>query len=225
MAKTLNPGELAKLAAETSKLTAEAREAELRVERAGMYLAEHKYDTQLAKASDAEHRVYRFDGKVSETSAAIAVRTLAAWDRLDPECDIEVVFNSPGGSVIDGMALFDQLSSMSLRGGGSHKVTTGILGLAASMAGILLQVGDVRWAGSNSYLMIHEISAGAGGKIGEIKDSVKFYEAVCEQVVDLFIERAEGKISRDDFVKSWERQDWWLRADEALAFGFVDRIK
>jgi ATP-dependent Clp endopeptidase proteolytic subunit ClpP len=162
---------------------------------------------------------------VSASTVTACVRQLMLWDRLDPTCDIDIIFNSPGGSVIHGMALFDQIVSLSKRGGGKHKVTIGTMGLAASMAGILLQAGDHRWMGKQSYLMIHEISAGTGGKIGEMADDIKFYEAVCARVVDIFVERSGKKISRKDFVKNWERIDWWILSDEAKQLGFVDEVR
>lgn len=219
------PAMIAKLEAEAAKLTAEGREAIARATLAEIKLERERQDDIEQAASDRERHVYRFNGQVDRGSVVGCVSTLALWDRLDPECDIEVIFNSPGGSVIDGMALFDLLSALSLRGGGTHKVTVGSRGYAASMAGILLQAGDVRWLGANSYLMIHEIAAGTGGKIGEIQDAVKFYEAICEQVIDLFVERSEGKVTREEFVKNWERQDWWLFASTALRYGFIDEIR
>ena len=85
--------------------------------------------------------------------------------------------------------------------------------------------GDVRVMGRESYLMIHEISAGAGGKIGEINDAVKFYERVCERVVDIFVSRSGGKCSRAQFKKNWNRADWWIDSAEALRWGFVDAVR
>ena len=68
------------------------------------------------------------------------------------------------------------------------------------------------------------IPAGTGGKIGEIKDEVKWYEKVCARIVDIFVERSEGGITEEDFKKGWERADWWLDSKESLARGFVDEI-
>jgi ATP-dependent protease ClpP protease subunit len=211
--------------AEARKLNAEAEQAEHASAVALILRTQAEEDERHRVESDAHRRVYRFAGAVTASSASDCIRKLTLWDRLDPECPVEIIFNSPGGSVIDGMALFDVITSMSLRGGGTHEVTVGTLGYAASMAGILLQAGDVRWMGKQSYLMIHEISAGTGGKIGEIKDDVKFYEAICARVVDIFVARSGGKITKAKFVRGWLRTDWWILSDEALKLGFVDEVR
>lgn len=218
--------------AEARKANAEAENMELRLEatraevtRSGHGLAEATEKEAMRTNSDWHHRIYRFNDAVTAASTKACLQSLAMWDRLDPECAIEVVFNSPGGSVIDGMALFDALNGYSLRGGGTHRLTTGAQGYAASMAGILLQAGDHRWIGAESYLMIHEISAGAAGKIGEIEDAVKFYDRICERVVDIFVKRSGGKITKTQFVKAWKRTDWWMDSDDALKFGFVDEVR
>jgi ATP-dependent Clp endopeptidase proteolytic subunit ClpP len=182
-------------------------------------------EAQAAKADsdarDEEHRVYQFRGTVDRDSVSRCITALSRWHRIDPECAIEIVFNSPGGSVIDGMALFDYLIQL----GKTHTVTTVCRGMAASMAGILLQAGTHRVIGAESYLMIHELSAITGGKVGEIEDSVKFYKTICDRVVDIFVKRSGGKCSKALFVKSWSRQDWWLTSAEALRLGFVDEIR
>src|SRR5665213_3187680 len=103
------------------------------------------------------HHKYNFTSAVDSTSSQHCMDVLETWGRLDPGCDIEIVFSSPGGSVIDGMALFDFIQGIRAKG---HKVTTGTIGYAASMAGILLQAGDVRWIGREAYILIHEVSFG-----------------------------------------------------------------
>lgn len=237
--RKLTAQELVKIAAEADKAVAEAetaralsrlhlanaREAEAQAEKYEIDLAVAREKELSRQHSDYHKRLYQFSGTVERGSVNACMAQLREWDRLDPTCDIEVIFNSPGGSVIDGMALFDLLSRLSLRGGGSHKVTIGAQGYAASMAGILLQAGDVRWIGAQSYLMIHEISAGASGKIGEITDAVKFYDAICARVVDIFVSRAGGKITKAKFIAGWLRTDWWLMSDAALKLGFVDEVR
>jgi ATP-dependent Clp endopeptidase proteolytic subunit ClpP len=228
----LHPAEVAKLKAEAKKLKAEARKAKADAAKAeadatvaALKAADAEQAAAEEAASDENHYVYRFSGEVGKGTTAACIARLNLWDRMDPTCDIEIIFNSPGGSVIEGMGLFDQIAALSKLGGGKHKVTVGCLGYAASMAGILLQAGDVRWIGKRSYLMIHEISAGTGGKIGEIKDDVKFYDAICEQAVHIFVKRAKGKITKSEFRRRWERQDWWILAKDAKRLGFVDEIR
>jgi ATP-dependent protease ClpP protease subunit len=233
------PAETAKLEAETAKLLADietaraiTRKAEAEADAAehaatiASHAATKAGEDELARTRSDEHcRVYQFNGTVDQGSVDKCMAKLRLWDRIDPDCPIEVIFNSPGGGVIAGMALFDLLTRLSLRGGGSHHVTIGAQGYAASMAGILLQAGDTRWIGSQSYLMIHEISAGTGGKIGEMKDDVDFYDRICARVVGIFVARSDGKITKARFEKSWKRTDWWLLSDESLKLGFVDEVR
>jgi ATP-dependent Clp endopeptidase proteolytic subunit ClpP len=208
--------------AETRKVLAEATiaEADAQISRHAAYASQLEHDQR--NASDFSNHVYRFSGPVTDGSVTACQRTLAAWHRLEPGEDFTIVFNSPGGSVVAGMALFDYLTYLRAEG---HHITTVCEGMAASMGGILMQAGDKRVIGKESYLMIHEISAGASGKIGEITDVVKWYEIVCERVANIFIERSKGKCKRDQFVKGWKRQDWWLDSESALKYGFVDEVR
>lgn len=210
---------------EARKLAAEAAVAEANAERTQIDLQIEREVEEARLNSDDHRRIFRFSAPVSSTSAASCISTLSRWDRTDPDCDIEIVFNSPGGGVIDGMALFDTITSLSKRGGGRHKVTCGSLGYAASMAGILLQAGDERWIGKESYLLIHEISATSAGKIGDMLDAVKLFETMCSRVVDIFVSRSEGKCTKARFTKGWLRTDWWLDSAAALKLGFVDSVR
>jgi ATP-dependent protease ClpP protease subunit len=153
---------------------------------------------------------------------------MAIWHRLDDAekkyRPMHIIVDSPGGSVIDGMHLFDQMVTYSERGGGPHKITITVRGYAASMAGILLQAADVRKIGPESYLMIHEVSSFAAGKIGELKDEIKFLDKISDRVANIFVERSKKKISLAKFKSNWNRQDWWLTSKEALDYGFVDEI-
>jgi ATP-dependent protease ClpP protease subunit len=137
---------------------------------------------------------------------------------------MEIRINSPGGSVIHGMSLVDQLTQYSLRGGGTHKVTITVRGFAASMAAIILQTADVRRMGSEAYLLVHEPSGVAEGSTGDLKDMVKWFDLMGNRIAQLFVSRANGKISLDEFQALWTRRDVWLDSEEALSYGFVDVI-
>ena len=121
--------EIAKTETETRKNAAEAGKAEIEFEKA------HS-SRQKDLLSDEENHLYRFSKEVSYQSVQACMNKLTQWHRKDPKCPIEIVFSSPGGSIIDGFELFDFIQY--LRGKG-HTITTGSLGMAASMAGILLQ--------------------------------------------------------------------------------------
>ena len=95
--------------------------------------------------------------------------------------------------------------------------------MAASMAGILLQAGDVRWIGHQAWLMIHRAAFGAIGKTYEIEDEVKLVKRIEGRILDIFTSRS--KLTRHKIVRNWDRKDWWIDADEALEMGLVDEVR
>lgn len=211
-------------AGEAQKVWAEAEtaryEAEIQKINRDRVIRQERFDL----LGDYYHHVHYFDEEVSRKSVNTCMRTLEAWHRQDPTCDMEIRINSPGGSVIHGMSLVDQLTHFSKRGGGSHKLTIRVRGFAASMAAIILQTADVRLMGSEAYLMVHEPSGVAEGSTGDIKDIAKWFEVMSKRIAELFVNRSAGKISMDDFQTLWQRRDVWLDSDESLAYGFVDAI-
>lgn len=221
--------ELRKLTAEveqaeidTRKTIAEALKAELDADLAAFAIAEKMREQEDYDFSDSKFFEYMFVGEVSEESVADCLAQLAVWHRQEPACDMHIILNSPGGCVFSGMHLFDQITAYSLRGGGAHKVTITVRGMAASMAGILLQAADERVIGRESFLMIHEVSSLAYGSLGQLQDEVRICERICERIAKIFLSR--GTIEQDVFAESWRRKDWWLDSDETLGYGFADRI-
>jgi ATP-dependent Clp endopeptidase proteolytic subunit ClpP len=212
--------EVAKVVAETEKLKAETRKAEADAFKAELEAREAFRKRQLEKADDEENHLYRFAGEVNKNSVNNCMKHLTRWSRLQPKCDIEIIFSSPGGSIIDGFELFDFLQDLRGRG---HQITTGALGMAASMAGILLQAGDVRWVGGQAWVMIHRAAFGAFGKTYEVEDEVEFVKRIEGRILDIFT--ARSKLTRRKIMKNWDRKDWWISPDEALELSLVDEIR
>jgi ATP-dependent Clp endopeptidase proteolytic subunit ClpP len=210
----------AKAEAEVRKLDAEADLAESRAAEARIDREEAERKAKILSAEDENHHVYVFKGAFDSSSVARCMSALRVWMRNDPACDIEIVFNSPGGSVIDGMALWDFIQQVKAAG---HQVTTSTIGMAASMGGILLQAGHKRVMGREAYLLIHEVAFGAGGKIGEVEDEVAFVKKIQERVVHIFASRS--KLTAAQIRTKWRRKDWWLDSDEALKLGLVDEVR
>jgi ATP-dependent protease ClpP protease subunit len=77
--------------------------------------------------------------------------------------------------------------------------------------------------GHESYILIHEVSFGAGGKIGEVEDEVAFVKKIQSRVLDIFASRS--KLSKATIARKWRRKDWWLDSTEALKAGFVDELR
>lgn len=232
--KTLHPAEIGKLIAETQaayhqsdkfKAEAEYNAALARKYAADALVAEvtAREKTRLEEsvlAQDYFHHVYTFNTGVGSQSANQCIAQLSEWHRKDPTCSIEIIINSPGGSVIDGMALFDYIKLLRRQG---HHITTTTLGMAASMGGILLQAGDHRVMGTEAYILIHEIAFGAGGKIQEVEDEVAFGKKIQARILRVLAERST--MTPAQIAKKWSRKDWWLDSEEALALGFVDEVR
>jgi ATP-dependent Clp endopeptidase proteolytic subunit ClpP len=143
--------------------------------------------------------------------------TLTSWSSKAPAAPLTIIFNSPGGAVHDGLALFDFLRH--LRGSGHH-LTTIALGRAASMGAVLLQAGDRRVIGSNAFIMLHEVSNGASGKVSEIEESVELSKRLQKRLLTILTDRSSLTVQQ--IQRKWSRRDWWLDAEEAVALGFAD---
>lgn len=208
--------------AEARKVTAEAKLAELGLGKA-QYDADKADITRLKELSaDEYHHVYYFKDAVDSSSTDKCMNQLKFWDRTEEPSSIEIVFFSPGGSVMSGMALFDTIVGM--RDKGWHFVTN-CRGYAASMAGILLQAGDERVCGPESYILIHEISSMAIGKIGEMEDEVEFLRLVQDRVWNIFVTRSGGKVSKTKLKAMVRRKDFWIDSTRALRLGIIDSIR
>jgi ATP-dependent Clp protease, protease subunit len=218
----------AKGEAEARKARAEAAVAETEAEADRLRLVDLEFTAERAREKRAEelaankyHHTYLFDTDVDENNVKKFIAQLATWERTSSEpITVELVINSPGGSVVDGFALIDYIAAMAANG---HTVNTTAYGMAASMGGVLLQVGARRTMGANSVLLIHEAQFGAVGSYGEIEDRVKLVNILHERILNLFADRA--KVSKSYIKRNWNRRDWWLDASTALKHGFVDEVR
>lgn len=200
-------------AAKISNLNAERRIFELEAS-----FRERKLSDEVSSLNDAQ--IFHFFGPINQTNCSIAIEELGTWSRKNPESEITVIFNSPGGTVFDGLALFDYLRDLQRRG---HKVITKALGKAESMGSVLLQAGSERIMSKNAFIMIHEISGGALGKASEMEDSVKLVERLQVKILNILAERS--LLTNIKIKRRWTRKDWYLDAEEAFELGFIDRIE
>lgn len=226
--------EAGKFEQEARKAAAEALNAEYSAELNRISRDQAVRQEQIILAANHHHHMYQLGTGIYDEPVDACLAQMSIWHRQDPECPMHIEIDSPGGSVIAGMHLFDQIMTYSKRPWdtkgmvagpkGTHDTTITVRGYAASMAGILLQSADHRVIGPESYLMIHEVSTFARGKIGEIKDEVAFIDKISDRVTDIFVRRSGGKTNKTQFKKLWDRKDAWLTSAEALERGFVDAI-
>ena len=218
---------IAKMEAEAAKAIAEARYAEMEtvllkndLSLSELKRAETNENEAKRLASDHHHRTYRLTATVGDATVKAAIEKLTIWHRIDPECPITFIINSPGGDIIAGFHLFDTLRWLSDEG---HSITTIGLGMAASMGGVILQAGDLRIMGPRSSLLIHEAQFVAGGSMGDIEDTVEFVKSLQNRILDIFA--ARSTLTKTQIRSRWKRKDWWLTANESLKFGFVDEVR
>lgn len=213
---------------------AEKKELELRQQRAETLKAELelKGQKQRAKRYTREHRnaykydpeargVFHFTGQVDGASCSYWADRITRYATLHPGKPITLYIQSPGGSVLHGLGLYDTLRTISAQG---HHITTVVRGYAASMGAILLQAGDTRLVGAESHVMLHEISSGAIGKLHELEDEVEFCKRLNRRLFAIVASKTDGKWEADDLYAWVKAKDRWLSADKAVDKGFADAV-
>jgi ATP-dependent Clp protease protease subunit len=165
-----------------------------------------------------KQRVVLLEGEVDATMASIACASLLYLKSdVCPNHDdpITVHINSPGGSVLAGLAIYDVMRSIK-----PHIKTIGY-GMQASMGSILLAAGDERQMTRNSALMIHQISGGNEGKASAMEISMGFSEELHEKLKNIYV-RHIGLTH--EFWDLALEHDTWLTAEQAKKMGFIDKI-
>lgn len=200
-----------KLEAEIRKLEAEAAVAE-----AELVLRNLKADREGTSAPEGDNMM--FYDEVGDVTVFNTIAALKQWSVRFPGRPLTLVINSGGGSITDGLHLYDYLQIFKQ----GHHLTTVGMGMAASMAGVLLQAGHERAMSPNAFLLIHEGSMLTGGSQSALEDSVKFLEALTSKTLAILAERST--LSLTQIKTRYKRRDWWMTSDEALKCGFIDRI-
>ena len=156
---------------------------------------------------------------VNDTTASLVVAQLLFLESEDPDREISFYINSPGGSITDGMAIFDTINYIKC------PVSTICVGLAASMGAFLLAAGTKgrRFATPNAEIMIHQplISGGLSGQTTEIKIHADHMVKTREKLNKILSERTGKPL--EQIEKDTER-DNFMTAEQALEYGIIDGI-
>ena len=162
-------------------------------------------------------RVVFLRGEVNEALANSIVAQLLFLEMEDPDADISMYINSPGGSVTDGMAIFDTMRYI------KPKVRTVCLGMAASMGAFLLMAGEpgMRLALPNSEVMIHQPSGGASGQATDVQLHAQWLLRTKGKMNKLMSEMTHQPLER---IERDVERDYFMTAEEALAYGIIDEI-
>ncbi len=175
---------------------------------------ERSYDIYSRLLKD---RIIFLGEEVSDVSANIIVAELLFLESEDPNKDIHLYINSPGGSVSAGWAIYDTMRYIKC------DVSTTCIGMAASMGAFLLAGGTKgkRYALPNSRIMIHQPSGGAQGQASDIKIQA---EQIIETRRRLNQYLAENTGQPIEVIERDTERDHWMSAEEALAYGLVDQV-
>ena len=175
---------------------------------------ERSYDIYSRLLND---RIIMLSEEVNDTTASLIVAQLLYLEAQDPDKDIQMYINSPGGSVTAGMAIYDTMQYIKC------DVSTICVGLAASMGAFLLSSGakGKRIALPNADIMIHQPSAGTQGKVTDMESDVEHFLRIKQRLNKILAENT-GKTPEQ--VKLDSERDHWMTADEAQAYGLVDKV-
>lgn len=162
-------------------------------------------------------RIIFIDGEINDATADLAVAQILFLESQNPDKDISIYINSPGGAVTAGLAIYDTMQYVKC------DVQTICMGQAASMAAILLAGGTKgkRYALPSSRVMIHQPWGGTQGQATDISIQTKEIIRLKKMLLDYFAEHTGKKV--EDVAKDMER-DYFMSAKDALDYGIVDSV-
>ena len=162
-------------------------------------------------------RIVMLCEEVNDTTASLVVAQLLYLEAQDPDKDISLYINSPGGSVTAGMAIYDTMNYIKC------DVSTICIGMAASMGAFLLSSGakGKRYALPNAEIMIHQPSAGTQGQITDMAIHLKRLETIKKRMNKILSENTGKPI---EVVTADCERDNFMTAEEALEYGLIDKV-
>ena len=164
-----------------------------------------------------EDRIIFLGEEVTEMTANVVVAQLLHLANENPDKDIQLYINSPGGSVYDGLAIYDTMQYI------APDVQTIGIGLQASLGAFLLSSGakGKRFVLPNARVMIHQPSSGTRGKVTDQEISLRESIALKERLATIMADNTGQKL---DKIKADMERDYWLSAADAVAYGLADEV-
>ena len=162
-------------------------------------------------------RIIVLNGEINDTSSALVVAQLLYLSSIDPEKDISLYINSPGGSITAGMAIYDTMNFIKC------DVSTICVGMCASMGAFLLAGGKKgkRYALPNSEIMIHQPLGGAQGQATDVSIIANRLLKVKKRINEILANNTNKPL--EQIEKDTER-DYFLDPNDALDYGLIDKI-
>lgn len=164
-----------------------------------------------------EERIIFLGAAVEDHNSNLICAQILLLAAEDPEADIYLYINSPGGSVTAGMAIYDTMQYV------TNDVATVAMGLAASMGQFLLSAGEPgkRYALPHARIMMHQPSGGLGGTASDIKIQAEQMLLIKKQLAELIAEQTGQTLEQ---IEADSDRDRWFTADQALEYGFIDHV-
>ena len=162
-------------------------------------------------------RIIMLSGEVNDSVASTIVAQLLFLEAEDPEKDIYLYINSPGGVITSGMAIYDTMNYI------KANVSTICIGQAASMGAFLLSAGEKgkRYSLPHARIMIHQPSGGAQGQSTDIQIQAAEIQRMKDELNGIISEQTGQDVTK---VAADTERDYFMSADEACAYGLVDEV-
>ena len=175
---------------------------------------ERAYDIYSRLLKD---RIIFLGSDVNPHTANLIVAQLLFLQNEDPKKEIKLYINSPGGSVYDGLAIYDTIQHI------KNDVQTVGIGLQASMGAFLLSSGTKgkRFVLPHSKVMIHQPSSGTRGKVSDIEIDLKESLAIRKLLNEILAKNTGQKLSQ---IEKDVDRDYWMTAEEAVEYGIADKV-
>jgi len=175
---------------------------------------ERSYDIFSRLLND---RIIFLGEEVNATTASLVVAQMLYLEAQDPDKDIQFYINSPGGSVTDGMAIYDTMQYIKC------DVSTICVGMAASMGAFLLAAGTKgkRIALPNAEIMIHQPSAGTKGQVTDMAIHLRRLETIKKRMNQILADNCGRSV--EEVTADCER-DNFMTAEEAVEYGLIDKV-
>jgi ATP-dependent Clp protease protease subunit len=166
-----------------------------------------------------KERVVMLNGEVEDHMANLVVAQLLFLESENPDKDISLFINSPGGVVTAGMAIYDTMQFIKC------DVSTYVMGQACSMGSLLAQAGapGKRFMLPNARHMIHQPSGGARGQATDIQIQAREIQKMKESLTKIYAKHNSKGKTYDQLIADMER-DFFMSAEEALEYGLVDKV-
>ena len=175
---------------------------------------ERSYDIYSRLLKD---RIIFLSGEIDDYTANVVVAQLLFLEAEDPDKDINIYINSPGGSVTAGMAIFDTMEYI------KPDISTICVGMAASMGAFLLAAGTngKRYALSNAEVMIHQPLGGAKGQASDIKIHAEWILKMRKKLNTILSEKTNKPLKQ---IERDTDRDNFMSAEEAVEYGLIDKV-